>query len=250
LKNGESMSKYITEDAITCLNLALELFGQWETFKENYEGLASLGHPENFSNEAVLAMNQTYLAFREQVEPLIPLAAHYGIDAKPLRIICRGHERCDAGHRDDAHRVLTELAAAMHMAKPATHGLPSVVPSKAATRSKVTKDEANIKARRFLKDNPLANVRDLAKGIGCSTGLVSALPAWRAVKEERDKGRQPRKSAVVSLTPKLGQVAGIEDKTLADLIYEQEADAEPSPLQEDPPNNREGAPRKAKIYRK
>ncbi len=110
------------------------------------------------------------------------------------------------------------------------------------------KDEANIKARAFLQANPNATVRELAADIGCSTGFVSQLPAWKAVQEQRDRGRQPKRAKVVSLTPKLQRTAGVEDASLAKLIDEQEADAEPSPLKDDP--RRDGSPRRAKVYRK
>jgi hypothetical protein len=117
-------------------------------------------------------------------------------------------------------------------------------------RPKASKDEANIKAREFLRQNPNATSRELATGIGCSSGLVSKLPAWQAVKEQRDKGRQPKKSGNVSLTPAMERTIGVEDESLAKLIREQDADAEPSPLQDDSADDRHGAPRRAKIYRK
>jgi hypothetical protein len=117
-------------------------------------------------------------------------------------------------------------------------------------RSRMTKVEANIKARDFLRENPGATSRELATGIGCSTGLVSKLPAWQAVKEQRNKGRQPKKAGTMALTPKMEQVVGVEGDALAKLIGEQEADAEPSPLVNDAAGDRTGAPRRAKIYRK
>jgi hypothetical protein len=122
--------------------------------------------------------------------------------------------------------------------------------AKKAVRAKLTKDEANIKARAFLRHNPKATARQLATGIGCALGMVSNLPAWQAVKEERDKGRQPKKSGTVALTPKMEKLVGSEDDALAKLIDEQKADAEPSPLEHDPPTERLGAPRQVKIYRR
>jgi hypothetical protein len=70
------------------------------------------------------------------------------------------------------------------------------------------------------------------------------------VKEQRDKGRQPKKAGTMALTPKMEQVVGVEGDALAKLISEQEADAEPSPLVNDAAGDRTGAPRRAKIYRK
>ena len=119
-----------------------------------------------------------------------------------------------------------------------------------AARAKLTKAEANIKAREFLRQNPKATARELAADIGCALGTVSDLPAWKAVIEQRAKGRTPKSPTIVSLTPTLEQIAGTEDDPLKRLISEQAADAEPSPLQEDMPADRQGAPRTAKVYRK
>jgi hypothetical protein len=116
--------------------------------------------------------------------------------------------------------------------------------------TRMAKDEANIKARDFLRDHPDATSRELAAGVGCSTGLVSQLPAWKAVKEQRDKGRQPKKAVVLRLTDKLQRTAGIEDESLAKLISEQVADAEPSPLEDSPVVRDKGTPRQAKLYGK
>jgi len=131
-----------------------------------------------------------------------------------------------------------------------TTSFQSSVSGRDSQRSRLTKDEANIKARDFLRQHPDATSRELAKGVGCSTGLVSQLPAWKAVKEQRDKGRQPKKAGTMALTPKMEQVVGVGDEALAKLISEQEADAEPSPLVNDAAGDRTGAPRRAKIYRK
>ncbi len=114
--------------------------------------------------------------------------------------------------------------------------------------SRVTKNEANITARELLRQNPNATVRQLAKGVGCSTGLVSKLPAWKAVKEQRDIGRQPKKTVTFALTKKMELTIGVEDKQLAKLIAEQQADSEQSPLEDDAPDSRKGAPRMAKLY--
>jgi hypothetical protein len=119
-----------------------------------------------------------------------------------------------------------------------------------AVRPKMMKNEANIKARDYLRKHPNATARQLAKGIGCSTGLVSGLPAWQGVNERRQKQRQTKKATVVSLTSKIERTAGTQDQSLARLIDEQMEDAEPSPLEDDPPDDRQGAPRKAKLYRK
>lgn len=123
--------------------------------------------------------------------------------------------------------------------------------SQIGTKPKLPLKEANIRAREYLKQNSEASARQLAEAIGCGLGTVSKLPAWKAVQEARAKGRQPKRAGVVRWTTKLEQVAGVEDDQLAKLIAEQRADDEPSPLDEEAPDGRdEGAPRKAKVYRR
>jgi hypothetical protein len=68
---------------------------------------------------------------------------------------------------------------------------PVVVSAGTPPRYRLMKDEANIKARKFLAQNPNATARELSKGIGCALGTVSKLPAWQAVKEQLNMGRHP-----------------------------------------------------------
>jgi hypothetical protein len=117
-------------------------------------------------------------------------------------------------------------------------------------RTRLTKDEANIEARKYLKKKPLATARELSEGIGCALGRVPKLPAWQSVQEQRAKGRKPKQPAVVRLSDKMQRVTGAEDEQLKELIEEQKADNEPSPLEDDLSNRDEGAPRKVKVYRK
>jgi len=61
--------------------------------------------------------------------------------------------------------------------------------------------------------------------------LVSKLPAWKAVQEEKRKGRTPKKLKGVSLTGRvLATTPAATEATLDQLIAEQEADSEASPL--------------------
>lgn len=95
-------------------------------------------------------------------------------------------------------------------------------------RNRIAKDEANVRAREILKQNPNITARDLAKEIGCSQGLISKLPAWQAVMEKRRQGCVPKTSPkTVSLTK--GHESIIADNSddedeLAKLIKDQEAD--------------------------
>jgi hypothetical protein len=119
-----------------------------------------------------------------------------------------------------------------------------------AKRPTLRKEEANILAREHLKENPTATARQLATAIGCSLGMIPRLPAWQAVQEQRAKGRQPKKSTAVSLTDRMQRVAGTTDDPLAKLIAEQEADAEPSPLEADPSVHEHERPREVRVYRR
>jgi hypothetical protein len=105
----------------------------------------------------------------------------------------------------------------------------------------ISKPEANIKARRYLREHPDATVRELACAIGCSPGLVCKLPMWQGVMDQRRKNQKPKQNRAVSLTPKLEAQIGETDLTLADLVAEQQKDDEPSPL--------DNAPRRGKVYR-
>ena len=83
------------------------------------------------------------------------------------------------------------------------------------------KDELNIRAREFLKKHPNAKARQLAKGIGCALGMVSKLPAWKAVQERRQKERGPKCPRAVELTPKLEKTIGQDADELQRLIDDQ-----------------------------
>jgi len=94
---------------------------------------------------------------------------------------------------------------------------------KISQKQKITKKEANIRARKILKKKPLIKSRELAKEIPCSIGLVPKLPAWKAVMEQRRKGRKPKK---IRLTNKMLSITGTDKKneTINRLMIEQQAD--------------------------
>lgn len=101
----------------------------------------------------------------------------------------------------------------------------------------MTRDEANVKAREYLRSNPTATARELSDSIGCALGMVPNLPAWQAVQERLATGRKPK---AVSLTSRLEASIGESDETLERLIAEQEADmrTDPSPFDDDSPDRR------------
>ncbi len=93
-----------------------------------------------------------------------------------------------------------------------------------AKTNRISRQEANICARKLLKDNPNLTIRKLAKEIPCSIGLVSKLPVWKAIVEERKKHGKPAVPKAVRLTDKMEKTLGQEDESLKKLIGEQDAD--------------------------
>ncbi len=91
------------------------------------------------------------------------------------------------------------------------------------TRPRITKEEANIRAREALKASNDWSVRKLAKTIGCSDGLANDLPAWKAWLEERRPSGEPAPKAIRA-TDKLLDGIGEPDAQLQLLIGEQQAD--------------------------
>jgi hypothetical protein len=114
-------------------------------------------------------------------------------------------------------------------------------------RVKMTKDDANQKAISLATANPSflkMTLRGWAAAIGCSTGLVTKLPLWQATIKKTGRGRSGRTPApkTVSFTPALEATIGTrddsDDERLKQLVEEQRADYEPSPLDVDPPNSK------------
>ncbi len=87
---------------------------------------------------------------------------------------------------------------------------------------KITKDEANVRARSLIKENPGITARQLEEEIPCSIGLVSQLPAWIALQEYKRKTFGGKRPKIVSLTKDLEYVLGTEDEKLDQLVAEQE----------------------------
>jgi hypothetical protein len=108
-------------------------------------------------------------------------------------------------------------------AKPSKQAQALALP-KASAHPPIRREEANIRARAILRQDPTLSAQELAKKVPCSVGLIPQLPAWRAVMEERKKGRRPKSLRAVSLTRETETVVGEEDPTLTALIEEQARD--------------------------
>lgn len=148
-----------------------------------------------------------------------------------------------ARHLETACDLLAELLEniSLNNPRPSTPANAERLAQAAGASKGMPRREANIEARKHLEQNPDAKARDVAKAIGCALGMVSKLPAWQAVQEQRMRGKKPKAAKVVNLTSKMEAVTGREESPLCKLIAEQEADAEPSPLDD-------GV--RAKVYRR
>ncbi|HEX4143767.1 MAG TPA: hypothetical protein VHY91_09560 [Pirellulales bacterium] len=135
-------------------------------------------------------------------------------------------------------------------------------------KRRISKDEANLRARDALKGKPTGGgrwtVRKLAKAVGCSAGLVNELSAWLAHPDrEAGKSRKAKPAerrsplsletvaavkaggsddpSEIAAASELGRMAGGNEAELQRLIAEQSDDFEPSPLTPAPPRKRESA---------
>lgn len=100
-----------------------------------------------------------------------------------------------------------------------------------STRKKMPRGEAQLRARNLLDEDPSfkdKSVREWAKRIGCSTGQVGNLAAWKAVRENRPA--TVRRPTAIPLQGKTLDDAAAPDTALDRLAQEIRTDFEPSPL--------------------
>jgi hypothetical protein len=97
-------------------------------------------------------------------------------------------------------------------------------PTAASGGKKITKEEANVRARELIRENPNYTIRKLAEKIPCSTGLVSQLPAWKALQEYKKKMFGNRRPKVIPLTKELEACLGSKDEQIQQLTADQEKD--------------------------
>jgi hypothetical protein len=131
-------------------------------------------------------------------------------------------------------------------------------PEGASSTPSITSEEANQTAMKLAKQDPAflnGVVRDWAAAIRkatgktCSIATVKATRLWRETMKATGRGRSKGKAPqAVSFTENLEAVTGSgrDQQILEDLIAEQEADNEPSPVDGDRPNPR----RKTKHYKR
>src|SRR5262249_45594754 len=104
----------------------------------------------------------------------------------------------------------------------------------AVDKSKMTMGKANAKAMKLAEADPQfvrRTLREWAKEIGCSAGLIPRLRFWREVAKRTGRARKPKAPRVVSITDKVLAVTPDPQVELSRLIAEQNADREPSPLE-------------------
>ena len=107
---------------------------------------------------------------------------------------------------------------------------------------RTTKEEAEILVTLYLiitegrdkTETPITQ-RELAKNLGCSTGLIAKTKSWEALMIRRRLGLPAPSPSVVTLSDEMqaigiGSDVGDEVSLLDRLIAEQEADCDPSPL--------------------
>jgi hypothetical protein len=123
-----------------------------------------------------------------------------------------------------------------------------ILASKPPAAVAITVDEANAAAMKLAKQDAgfiQKGIREWAARIGkatdkqCSTKVVGNTPFWIKTMEETDRGRekgkrQSRPQAVSLIEAATG--AGERHEVLKRLTEEQEVDFEPSPLEEDSPD--------------
>jgi hypothetical protein len=119
-------------------------------------------------------------------------------------------------------------------------------------KARMTAAEANERAMGLAKADRFfvkRSLREWAEAIGCSEGLVAKLPLWLATMEKTGRGKKDRVAPpkAVSLTGNLEAVLGDEDAELKRLMAEQQADMEPNPCEDDPPDTR---PRKVRTHKR
>jgi hypothetical protein len=119
------------------------------------------------------------------------------------------------------------------------------------SRKGMSIDEANAAARRLAKcDIAFVKlpIREWAKRIGCTISTVSKTALWQEVMRRSGRGRVPGGvPKTVSLTENINACLGEgrPNEVLDQLIAEQEADFEPSPV-----DSRDRQSRRVKSFRK
>jgi hypothetical protein len=115
---------------------------------------------------------------------------------------------------------------------------PSAIPAK---RERIwTVANANDALRKLITTKPALctkSIRELAKEIGCPSSTLQKTATWKDISNKKPKRSNVSPRPVVTLTSKMTETIGrVErDTVLNKLIQQQEADSEPSPLDDDPP---------------
>jgi hypothetical protein len=122
---------------------------------------------------------------------------------------------------------------------------------------RMTRTEANDKAKELAKKLKKAffalSEREQAKRIGCHLKTWKKTPLYQEAKRKKAKnkppGNAPAAPGAVPFTATLeaAAVEGGRDEVLNQLIAEQEADSEPSPLEDDPPG---WQPPKVRVHKR
>ncbi len=126
------------------------------------------------------------------------------------------------------HAELGRFVRALPKTQATANDQPAEPPDKAGQGNKITKAEANVRARQLLMETPTWDwtCRKLAKLIPCALAWIPNLPAWRAYHEKRQELRGNKTIDTVSLSEEVEAVLGEgeKDEVVKQLIAEQEGE--------------------------
>jgi len=153
--------------------------------------------------------------FMEEYSDLLELM----FDLRAIHIRARSMAAIEAAHSESGIFVSDFITVAVEREQATQKGKLTET-----CGGKITKEEANVRARELLKENPNYPARQLAEKIPCSVGLVSELPAWKALQEYKKKTFGSPRPKIIPLTKELEACLGSEDDQLQQLFAEQEKD--------------------------
>jgi hypothetical protein len=179
----------------------------------------------------------------------VPVAGPALGETPPLawRLTLKG-EAARAQHHESAER---SAVLCIHDDESEQASTPPDATGPAKGKQRMTAEEANRKgmelARQLGKAFFVLSEREQAARIGCTWRTWSKTSIYKKARQQRRK-QHPARGAphAVSFSSAMEAVTGEggREETLNKLVAEQEADYEPSPVEEDPPGDR---PRK--VYR-
>jgi hypothetical protein len=254
---GEQDKLLLSGEDIALLNLARPLFEQAQLDEKAWIGwqgeLFRAGWPRNAKNGfaglecgGLLGRATSEAAYYQELMRITWERMRNLATMRPNFLIPLPYEPVNVTDNQAARRALdTVVAFSAAWLKAEEKGSEEISES-----PRMTVEEANKRAMRVFKQLGkaffLLSEREQAKRIGCHWQTWTKTKLYkraqkirnRAMRQPVNKTDAPAASKVVSLTSSLEAVLGEGDRheTLNQLIAEQAADSEPSPLDNDPPD--------------